>query len=110
MKTMGQLLLLIVPVLALVAFFIVMKQWGGIAPAAPVSESTIEVELPVPRTAQRQPTVLSPQPSDQPVLPPGMETSESELESRNRAPFELPKAPSSSMPSSEDREANLPDS
>ncbi len=72
MKTMGRLLILFLPVLALTAFFIVMKQWGGIAPAAPISETTLEPQISsVTHTAQRAPTVLAPVGPGTDELPPG---------------------------------------
>ncbi len=72
MKTMGRLLVLFVPVLALTAFFIVMRQWGGIAPAAPISETILEPQIPcITHTAQRSPTVLAPVAENSAELPPG---------------------------------------
>ena len=75
MKSMGRLLLLALPVLAVCTFLLVRTQLGGIAPASPVtSTDDEEPAFMTPRTAQLQPTVLAPEPkTNENSLPPGIE-------------------------------------
>ena len=74
MWSMGRWLLLGVPILAVIAVFVVQMQLGGFAPATPTSTSEITnpaVELP--STANLKPTVLAPEPVSEfaASLPPG---------------------------------------
>lgn len=75
MKSMERLLLVLVPLLALTAFFVVRKQYGEIAPAPPAAvEQDENTPLAVVRPTQQQPTVLEARAMDAgESLPPGID-------------------------------------
>lgn len=73
MNTMGRLLLIVLPLLAALAFFLAQQPLGGIAPAPPVSvPGPHELTSSPPRSARRVPTILAPQPGgESATYPPG---------------------------------------